>query len=427
MASRKAAHPSHPERGMRPLKALLSLEEALAALGEAARPVEGSERVPLTEARGRVLARDLVAPGDVPPFRRAAMDGYAVRAGDTFGASAQKPRRLKRVDDVHAGEAARVPVGPGECVQIATGAPMPEGADAVVMVEETEAEGDEVLVYSGLHPGANVSPAGEDIRRGTAVLRAGAPLDPSRIGVLAALGLANAEVFRRPAVAVIPSGDEVVPPGRPLGPGQIHDVNTYTLSALVAEHGGAPRLFPPVPDEVEAVREVFGRAFRECDLVVATGGSSVGARDLMVEVLGSMGRVLFHGIAVKPGKPTLAAVVEGKIALGMPGYPTSCLTNGYGILVPLLRRIARLPPWEPRVLRLPLSKRVVSPVGRFQFLPVKVKDGKAVPAFKESGAITSMSEADGWVEIPANVDLIDRGEEVEVKLFGNCTPSAPHK
>ncbi len=414
MASRKSSH----DGKMHPLKALLSLEEALAALREAARPVEGRGEVPLLEARGRVLARDLVAPGDVPPFRRAAMDGYAVRARDTFGASTQKPKKLRLVDDVHAGEPAQVPVKPGQCVQIATGAPMPEGADAVVMVEDTEAERGGVLVYSGLHPGANVSPAGEDIRKGARILAARTLLDPSRTGVLAALGLAEAEVFRRPVVAVIPSGDEVVPPGRPLGPGQIHDVNTYTLSTLVEEHGGVPRVFPPVPDEAGAVRETFGRAFRECDLVVATGGSSVGARDLMVEVLGSMGRILFHGIAVKPGKPTLAAVVDGKIALGMPGYPTSCLTNGYGVLVPLLRKIARLPPWEPRLLRLPLSKRVVSPVGRFQFLPVKVQDGKAVPAFKESGAITSMSEADGWVEIAANVDLIDRGEIVEVKLFG---------
>lgn len=408
----------HDGGAMRPLKSLLSLEEALRALMEAARPVEGTETVPLLEARGRVLARDVIAPRDVPPFRRAAMDGYAVRAEETFGASNQSSKRFRRVDKIHAGEAGRVPVGPGQCAEIATGAPMPEGADAVVMVEDTEAEGDEVRVHAPIHPGGNVSPAGEDIRRGTRVLAAGTCLDPSRVGVLAALGLPEAEVYRRPAVAVIPSGNEVVPPGRPLGPGQIHDVNTYTLSTLVAEHGGVPSVYPPVGDEAGAIAEVFERAFRETDLVVATGGSSVGARDLMVDVLGRMGTLLFHGIAVKPGKPTLGAVVNGKIGLGMPGYPTSCLTNGYGMLVPLLRNISRLPPWEPRVLRLPLSKRVVSPVGRFQFLPVKVANGKAVPVFKESGAITSMSEADGYVEIPANVDLLDRGEAVDVKMFG---------
>ncbi|MEM3086202.1 MAG: molybdopterin-binding protein [Halobacteria archaeon] len=406
------------DREMRPLKALLSLEEALAALIGAARPLAATERVPLQEAGGRVLALDLVAPGDVPPFRRAAMDGYAVRARETFGASTQRPKKLRKVDEVHAGEAARVPVGPGECVQIATGAPMPEGADAVVMVEDTEAEGEAVSVYSALHPGANVSPAGEDIRKGTRVLAAGTLLDPSRVGVLAALGVAEAEVYRKPAVAILPSGNEVVPPGRALGAGEIHDVNTYTLSTLVAAHGGVAKVFPPVPDDSRSIREALSWALKGSDLVVATGGSSVGARDLMVEVLGSMGRILFHGIAVKPGKPTLAAVVEGKIALGMPGYPTSCLTNGYGMLVPLLRNIGRYPPWEPRVVRLPLARRVVSPVGRFQFLPVKVAGGKAVPVYKESGAITSMSEADGYVEIAANVDLVDRGEEVEVKLFG---------
>ncbi|MBI4362454.1 MAG: molybdenum cofactor biosynthesis protein [Euryarchaeota archaeon] len=402
---------------MKPLKSLISLEECRHILLDSVKPIQGVEEADLTGARGRVLAEPLQAGVDVPPFRRAAMDGYAVRAGDTYGAGNMSPRKLRRIESIHAGETPTRRVEKGTCTQIATGAPMPEGADAVVMVEDTEAQGEAILIYDAIHPGGNSSPAGEDIRRGTTILPAGAMLDPAKVGVAAALGVARVKVYRRPRVAVIPSGNEVVPPGGPLPAGKIYDVNTYTLSTLLAEHGAEPRTYPVALDTLASVKGTLEKALRECDMVVLSGGSSVGEKDLMVEAIGALGEVKFHGIAVKPGKPTLGAVARGKLILGMPGYPTSCLTNGYGVLVPVVRRLARLPPWEPRIQKVPMSRRITSTIGRHQFLPVRIQNGEAVPVFKESGAITSMSEADGYIEIPANVDLVEKGEMVEVKLF----------
>jgi len=402
--------------GMKPLKALISLEEGLKILLGLATPIERKEIVPLREAHGRVLAQDVLAEMDVPPFPRAAMDGYAVLAEDTFPAGTFTPVTLELVEVIHAGELAREKVRKGVCIQIATGCPIPEGADAVVMVEDTEAEGKAIRIYKPVYPRQNVSPQGQDIAKGTVVLKAGMPLTPGRIGVLAALGMQKVEVYDKPRVAVIPSGNEIVPLGEPLSPGKIYDVNSYTLSALIEEHGGIPTIFPIMEDTLEAVQRTVKEALAY-DLVVLSGGSSVGERDVMVQALEAMGEVRFHGIAVKPGKPTLCGVVEGRLIIGMPGYPTSCLTNGYGLLVPVLRKVARLPERRPSPVRLPLSRRVVSTIGRHQYLPVRIENGEAVPAFKESGAITSMALADGWVEIPANVDLVEKGEVVEVHLF----------
>lgn len=401
---------------MKPLKSLISLEEARKLLLDAARPIERTEEVLLLQAGGRVLAQGVVAGIDVPPFPRAAMDGYAVRAEDTFGAGDLRPVELPLIGVIHAGEEGREEVKKGTCIQVATGAPMPLGANAVVKVEDTELFGDKVRVYKPVHPGANLAPAGEDIRKGAEMLQPGSYLTPSKVGVLAALGISRLRVYARPSVAVIPSGSEVVEPGKSLGPGRIYDINSYTLAALIQENGGLPRVFPIMADEVVGLREALVEALA-FDLVVISGGSSVGERDLLASVLDGMGEVIFHGIAVKPGKPTLLALVEGKPVLGMPGYPTSCLTNGYGLLVPMLRKMARLPDGEREPLRVPLARRVTSTIGRHQFLPVKLLKGQAVPVFKESGAITSMADADGYIEIPANVDLLERGEVVEVKLF----------
>jgi molybdenum cofactor synthesis domain-containing protein len=318
---------------------------------------------------------------------------------------------------IHAGETARGEVARGTCIQVATGSPVPAGADAVVQVEDTELEGPEkVKIYKPVYPRQNVSPQGEDIPAGREVLTPGTHLTPSKIGVLAALGIPGVSVFARPTVAVIPSGNEILAPGDPLEPGKIYDINTYTLSALIQETGGVPRLFPVMKDTLEDVRQRLGEACA-CDLLVLSGGSSVGERDVMVEAVEGLGEVKFHGIAVKPGKPTLCGVIQGKLLLGMPGYPTSCLTNGYGLLVPVLRKLARLPPARTGGLELPMSRRYTSTIGRHQYLPVRIENGEVVPAFKESGAITSMADAEGYIEIPAHVDLVEKGERVLVKFF----------
>jgi molybdenum cofactor synthesis domain-containing protein len=401
---------------MKPLKALISLEEGLRILLSLARPLERIEAVDLLDAVGRVLTEDLVADLDVPPFPRAAMDGYALRAEETYPAGQFNPVPLELIEVIHAGEVAREAVRPGTCIQVATGSPIPAGADAVLQVEETEIEGDQVRVYRSVPPRTNIMPRGQDIAAGRVVLPAGAVLTPSRIGVLAALGRPRASVYARPVVAIIPSGNEIVAPGEPLGPGQIYDVNTYTLAALVREHGCLPRLFPIMADTLEAVKGTIKRAL-ECDLIVLSGGSSVGERDMMVQALEEMGEVFFHGIAVKPGKPTLCARVEERPVIGMPGYPTSCLTNGYGLLLPVVRVMTRLPARAQATARGRMARRTNSTIGRHQYLPVRLAGGEVESAFKESGAITSMADADGMIEIPANVDLVEKGEAVEVLLF----------
>jgi molybdopterin molybdotransferase len=403
---------------MKPIRETIPLEEALALVLEHAPPISRVERVPLTEGSGRVIASAPLATMDVPPFDRAAMDGYAVRAEDTFGAGRYEPRVLRSVDKVYTGQVSTRTVRAGECIEIATGAPMPDGADAVVMVEETErvAGTNDISVFTPVYPRQNVGRRAADISAGQAVLQPGDVLNPSRVGALAAIGALELEVYARPRIAILSTGNEIVPPGARLGPGQIYDINQFTLSSIIRAHGGEPIARQTVQDNLDALSRAVDAALAE-DILVFSGGSSVGERDLILDVLMKRGEVFFHGVAVKPGKPTIFARVDGKPVLGMPGYPTSCLSNGYMLLVPMLRRMARLPEHRPRVVRVPLARRIVSTTGRHQFYTVKITDGAATPAFKASGDITSMSRADGYIEIPAQVDIIEAGEVVDVKLF----------
>ncbi len=402
---------------MKPFRSLMSRTEALEIIEEKVRPLERVERVSLEEAAGRVLAADAVAEFDVPPFTRASMDGYAVRAEDTYGAGVFSPWRLKLVGVQHAGEVFEGEVGPGECVEVATGSPLPRGADAVVMVEHTRRDGDIVEIQKPEHPGANISPVGEDMKEGDVVVKAGELLTPGRVGALAALGMESAEVYERPRVAVFSTGSEVVPQGRKLEPGEIYDINSFTLSSVIRANGGIPLRMGIIEDERGAIEGALREAVGH-DLAIFSGGSSVGSRDLFNQVVEEMGEVLFHGLQVKPGKPTLFGLVEGTPVFGMPGYPTSCLSNAYLFLAPALRKIARLPPEEPRLVTARMGMRVVSSSGREQFLTVRLENGAAYPVFKRSGAITSMANADGYIVLPVNLDVIEEGEEVTVHLLG---------
>jgi molybdenum cofactor synthesis domain-containing protein len=402
---------------MRPLRETIPVDEARALILEAAAPIDRTERILLADAPDRVAAAPVVSTLDVPPFDRAAMDGYAVRAEDTFGASRQEAKTLRVAGASHAGEMPRVPIAAGEAMQIATGAPMPGGADAVVMVEETERGGaNDVRIFTPVYPRQNVGRRASDIAVGSTVVQPGDLLTPSRIGALAASGALEVDVYAKPRIALISTGNEVVEPGGPLKPGQIYDVNRFTLRALANAHGAVAAIHPPAPDTVEALSAALDAALDQ-DVVVFSGGSSVGERDLMIDLLRERGEIVFHGVAVKPGKPTLFGRVAGKPVLGMPGNPTSCLSNGYLLLVPMLRKMARLPEHRPRVLRLPIARRIVSTTGRHQFYTVRITDGGALPAFKGSGDITSMAHADGYIEIPAQVDIVEAGELVDVRLF----------
>jgi molybdopterin molybdotransferase len=402
---------------MRPIKDTIPLDEAREIIASSIASIDRTELVPIVEANGRVIARDVTSDRDVPPFPRAAMDGYAVMAADTFGASRFEPRTLRVVEKVYTGQVPTREVTSGNAVEIATGAPMPHGADAVVMVEESERTGDgEVSIFTPVYPRQNVGKQGADIVTGQTVLRRGDLLNPSRIGALAALGIVHAEVFAKPRIAILSTGNEIADPGAPLQPGQIYDVNRFTLGTIIAEHGGMPVPHRTAQDTIEDLERAIDACLEE-DVLVFSGGSSVGERDLILDVIGRRGEILFHGIAVKPGKPTVFGVVGGKAVFGMPGYPTSCLSNAYMLLVPALRRMAHLPPQEAQIVRVPLSQRIVSTTGRHQFYTVKIAEGQAIPAFKASGDITSMAHADGYIEIPAQTDIVEKGELVDVRLF----------
>jgi molybdopterin molybdotransferase len=404
-------------QAMRPIRETIPLEEARALIDEAISPVARVERIALSEANGRVLARDITSDRDVPPFARAGMDGYAVIAEDTFGASRYEPKALRVIEKIYTGQVPAERVSSGEASEIATGAPMPAGADAVVMVEETERVGStDVRIFTPVYPRQNVGRQGADIVSGQTVLRAGDVLNPSRVGALAALGLIEIEVYARPSIAILSTGNEIVEPGTALQPGQIYDINRFTLSSIIAEHGGAPVPYQTAHDTLADLEAAIDRCLNE-DVMVFSGGSSVGERDLILDVIGRRGEIVFHGIAVKPGKPTVFGTISGRPVFGMPGYPTSCLSNAYMLLVPALRRMAHLPPHQFRTLTMPVAQRIVSTTGRHQFYTVRIIDDVAHPAFKASGDITSMSQADGYIEIPAHTDILEKGEMVEVKLF----------
>jgi molybdenum cofactor synthesis domain-containing protein len=402
---------------MRPFGEVMSLEAARAIIDNTGRSIDRIETVSLPEAAGRVLARDVVASGDVPPFSRAGMDGYAVRAADTRGASRSSPRTLKLAGTLFTGQVATAPVSSGECLEISTGAPMPEGADAVIMVEETELEDGRVKMFAEVQPKQNVGRRGADIAAGHVVVSAGETINSSRLGALAAVGTSQVDVYAKPRVAIASTGNEIVEPGQPLSPGQIYDINRFTLSAVVAENGGAPIALPPTPDSLDALVASLEKSAAASEIVVFSGGSSVGERDLIRDAIAAKGRLLFHGLAVKPGKPTGLGLVNNTPVFAMPGYPASCLSNAHVLLVPLLRRIARLRPRVHSTVTLPLSQRMTSAAGRHQFLTVRIANGQAVPAFKASGDITSMSRADGYIEIPADEVIVEAGTPVDVVLF----------
>jgi molybdenum cofactor synthesis domain-containing protein len=402
-------------REMEPFKLLVSHEEAMATILRTCIPTERIEKIPIDDASGRVLAFDVKADRFVPPFERSAMDGYAVIAEDTYGAD-ESEIYLELDGVIHAGEVSIQEVRKGHCIQIATGSPLPNGANSVVMVEYTERHGDRILITRPVYPGANVSKKGEDIEVGDIVLTSGAWLAPAKIGALAALGWTDVEVYAKPRVAVIPTGEEIVPPGENLNPGQIYDVNSFTLEAILRANGAQVDRFGIVGDDYSALKDAIEKALQH-DLVILSGGSSVGEKDLLAGILADMGEVLFHGVQIKPGKPTLFGVAQNTPIFGMPGYPTSCLSNAYIFLNPAVRQIGRLPPEHQNTVFVKISKRIVSASGRQQFLTVRIRNGIAYPVYKHSGAITSMAIADGYIILPVNLDVIEEGETVEVTLF----------
>jgi molybdenum cofactor synthesis domain-containing protein len=401
---------------MRPFSSLVPLEEARSILCDNAKPVLEEETLPIEEASGRVIANDVKAGINVPPFSRSAMDGYAVVAEDTYGAGEFSPKTVKVVGVVRAGDESTAKVSQGHAVEVATGAVLPEGADAVVKVERTEITDGTLKIFKPVHPGEDVSREGSDITMGAGVLKRGDVLHPGKIGVLAALGIESVTVFRKPRVAVAPTGDEVCELGTEPSPSQVYDVNSYTIMSLAERNGCDATRYPVVEDTLEAIGKLLDEV-KDSDIVIFSGGSSVGERDILVDVLAERGEVIFHGVQIKPGKPTLFGRIGDQLVFGLPGYPAACLTVGNALLAPALRQMASLPEGIVNKGEFPLSKRVVSTLGRHQFLTVKIENGMATPVFKESGAITSLGDAEGYIEIPTTTDFVEKGETVEVVFF----------
>ncbi len=400
---------------MKPLPDLISRQEALRLIIDNVKPIKRVEKIPLEDLTGRVLAIDVTADFDVPPFDRASMDGYAVKSRDTRGAKLGYPVILKLIGDQHAGSIFEDEVEEGECIEIATGSPIPRGCDAVVKVEDTGQVGSDIFIYCFVEPGKDIAPAGEDMKKGDHVLDKGVTLTPGKIGTLAALGYKNVPVYAKPRVAIYSSGPEIIPQGTEIKPGQIYDINSYTLTSIISSNGCIPIRRGIMKDDHKTIKGAILEA-AGYDIGVFSGGSSVGSKDLFGEVMEELGKVYFHGIRVKPGKPTLFGMVNGTPIFGMPGYPTSCLNNCYVYLAPVLRKMARIKT-KDKYIMVPMGHGLVSKSDREQFITVRIFKGRAYSVFKQSGDITSMTHAEGYIILPIGVNEVEEGEKVKVTLL----------
>jgi molybdenum cofactor synthesis domain-containing protein len=405
---------------------LVTFDEAKQLIWQTLQPKPlGTEEIPLLDATNRVLAEDAASTMDIPPFSRSTVDGYTVKAEDTFGADENQPAKLKVCGFVAIGEPPRVNVTKGEAAEIVTGAPIPEGADAVVMVEDTEREDEELNVYASVTKNENVMKKGADIKSGEIVLKAGKVLGSREIGVLAALGLAKVKVYLVPKVAVLSTGGEVTEPGKPLPPGKIYDINAYSLCAAVLESGGDPVYAGVVPDEKVPLRRALVQALGSADIVLTSGGVSVGPKDIIPATVDSLGEpgVFISGVAIKPGKPVTVALIVDKPVFSFPGHPTSALLNFFLLARPVIQAMAGKSPSELASIKATADRRMFSAKGRRTFVMVKLilEEAKGIVAEPvesgASGAITTLAKADGFVDIPENQQFVDAGEQVRVWLF----------
>lgn len=386
---------------------------------------KGVEKIPTHDAFGRVLAEPVLSQEPLPSFARTTVDGYAVRAVDTYGANESLPVYLELLGEVPMGKAPQQILGRGQCVLIHTGGMLPEGADAIVMIEHTQlVQESEVEILRAVAIGENVLTPGEDVAVGQVVIEAGSRLRPAEIGGLMALGVTEVLVFTKPKVGILSSGDELVPPEMAIQAGQVRDINSYSLSALIQQIGGAPRRYQIVPDQMDALKFQAEKALNENDCLVITAGSSASTRDLTSRVISQLGEpgVLIHGVNVRPGKPTILAVCDGKPVIGLPGNPVSALVIATYFVKPVLEYLMGLQkkPFEARVQAY-LSVNLASQSGREDWIAVQLdqKDGvfQAVPIFGKSNLIFTLVRADGMIRIHPDANGLSAGELVEVFLL----------
>jgi putative molybdopterin biosynthesis protein len=387
-----------------------------------------AETVVLADALGRVLSADMAAPIDVPPFDRANVDGFALRAADTVGATDAAPHRLTLNAEVLAcGHAPKLTVAPGSATAIATGGVVPRGADAVVMIENTElvdAAAPAIDLRRTVAPGQFISYAGSDIARGETLLRRGATISSREIGMLAACGFDTVDVVRRPKVAVLSTGDELTALGQELRPGAVYDSNGAIIAAAVAEAGGEPVAFGAFPDDEGALEAAVCDALKQCDMVVLSGGTSKGAGDLSHRIVSRLGApgIIVHGVALKPGKPLCLAVAQGKPIVVLPGFPTSAIFTFHAFVAPVIRAKTGLPPEAAMKVEATVPVRIPSELGRKEFVLVALVAGEdgpiAFPIGKGSGSVTTFSQADGFLEVDALRTAVDPGTRTQVTRIG---------
>ncbi len=380
------------------------------------------EEVVLNEARNRVLAEDVISPIDIPPFHRAAFDGYAVRSSDTFGATASNPVVLKVVGRLRPGDESEVRIREGEAVEIATGAYLPDGADAVVPLEFSKRSGNHVEIIRQVPPGANVDRRGSDVSRGDTVLKRGTVIGPFEMLLLASLNITEVRVFQKPRVSIISTGSELVELGSPLGKGKIVNSNRYALESMISDLA-VPKYLGIAKDDEEELREMVERGM-DGDLIVTIAGTSVGERDLVPKIVGSLGgEIVFHGLSIMPGKPTLLAMIDGTPLVGLPGSPVAAMVAAMEVLLPVLARLSGVEgilQW-PRV-RARLDRRIASRPGVRHYVRVKLRRESdallATPVrVSGSGIISSLTQADGFVVVPEDVEGYEAGSEVDVLVY----------
>jgi molybdopterin molybdotransferase len=421
-AEKELGFPGDPR--MKGFRSRTSVEQVTAWIAERVKQLP-SEEVALQQAWNRVLAHDIIATDAVPPFDRSAMDGYAVLAEETFGASDYMPASLRCVGKARPGHCCNARVGPSRTVEIATGAPIPPGADSVIPVEETRLEGENVLVTAAVPRGRHVSRRGEDIAPGTVVLSAGRLLRPQDLGILSAVAAASVAVVRQPRIVALITGDELLSPATPPRDFQIPDVNSVMLAALVARDGGACEVVGPLHDRRSVLREVMVETANRADLILVSGGSSAGPEDHVPGIIAELGHVIAHGLALRPASPTgLGLIRDGTLPVVMlPGNPVSCLCGYDFVAGPIVRRLAGRPAqWPYHRITLPLARKLSSVVGRVDYTRVRVRAAQVEPLSTSGAAIlSSVSRADGFVVIPAELEGYPAGANVAVWCYDERT------
>jgi molybdopterin molybdotransferase len=394
----------------------VSVEDAVKAARSVAVPMQ-DEEAPLNAAYGRVLASDITADIDIPCFTRSTMDGYALVAADTIGASESLPAMLCLAGRVGMGGTADMPVTPGTCVYVPTGGAIPRGADGLAMVEVTEIIGEDVLVKRPVAVGESIMMRGEDFAQGSVVVSGGTRLSARDIGALAAVGTTRVPVRKQPLVGIISTGNELVPVSEIPAGGQVRDINSYLIGAYLSSQGCIPEYYGIVRDDRSALQSVLVRALDRCDAVLLSGGSSKDDRDMTSDLIRDSGEVLVHGISIAPGKPTIIGRARGKPVIGLPGHPASALVVTLVIVRPLLFEMSGEREHDLLTRQVVLAENIPSVKGREDYVRVRIHDGRAYPEFGKSGLINTLVRSDGLVRIPAGMEGLEEGEVVEVILW----------